>query len=95
MPRVRGTFKVIEQTRWDWNRKAAQVKLEAVVGKDEADEINVATNCASVTMLITNPKLVTLFAPGKHFAVDFTAVAKPRVKREPKSLKEQVIARKR
>lgn len=76
MPRVRGRFKVIEITRWDWNRRAAQVKLESASGEIPAadDTLFASTVSASVSMMITNPAIIDCFPLGEHFYIDFTPV---------------------
>lgn len=76
MPKVRGRFKVIEVTKWSFNRRCAQVKLESVDGEipDADDTLIASTASASVSMMITNPAIIDCFPLDQHFYVDFTPV---------------------
>jgi hypothetical protein len=76
MPKVRGRFKVGEVTHYDWDRRAAYVKMESVEGEipDANDTLMLSTKSASVTIMITNPAIIDCLPLGKHFFLDLTPV---------------------
>lgn len=71
MPRVRGRFKVGELTQYDWNHRAAFVKLESV--KPKKGQPNPFS--ASFSIMITDPTLIDSFPLGEELYVDFTPVS--------------------
>ena len=70
---MRGRFRVIERTEWSWNRRAAQVKLEAVRG-EAAELLTTPAATVSISMMITDPVLVSRFPVDAEFYLEFTPV---------------------
>lgn len=69
MPKVRGRFKVGEITKYDWNQRAAFVKLESVPKRGQPNAFS-----ASFSIMITDPALIDSFPLGEELYVDFTPV---------------------
>lgn len=75
MPKVRGKFKIGEITQYDWNQRAAFVKLESV--KPKRGQRNPFS--ASFSIMITDPALIDSFPLGEEVYVDFTLVSDSKI----------------
>ncbi len=72
--RVRGTFEVVEVTRWKLKVPAAMVKLESIAGGLPENQTLSAEGAASISIMVKSADLIEQFQVGREFYVDFTAV---------------------
>ena len=71
---VRGKFKLMESTQFDYSKDARRLKFSAVYSNDtpENERFHKATPSGEIVMTVDNPSAASQFEVGKYYYVDFS-----------------------